>query len=1034
MPKMAILSRARITAFDEGVTVPKSKMTDYLVPDTQRKQFLNTLSKPENRVCYQLLDVNFKLKAKFPPVHKLSKKNKLFLERHLDLPSLDLSKVSPSSLSYYKQKILAFYGWSEFKPEDREGLVNLAVLAVDKQSNREDVLFMLTTHLTNIKKEIPSYRQLADIVGEAFKQFDEKMTSLIKSHMTPYQRSELFSLIHDEEISFSSLKKINQGQRQKDLLEAGGELGIFKKVFLAVEPLLHKIEFTPEAVKSYSNSLEIKTIDWIRKLKDENQLALMLCAFVYDQFNKRQDIGLTQIVRYIKAESNELRNKQRKEKEENEKEVEGANQAVLDTMDSFLGAMSKIIEIADDPGRDSDKKVQDVRHLAKSYTFAEAPELESLHTKFAEHVNNFKLRSGVNHLLFKRARSLKKSIFPILRHLIFDKTYSDKDIYEAVTYYIAAEGEAEVDSAPIDFLSDIDRHLLFHEETGDFSSRYGVLIFVYLQSAFNRRRIYLKYSYNHRPIDVDLLSKDLFDKKYDEYLKLYQLKEYEDCDKWLERIGKEVNALFDLVTELDKAGTNPQLKINNDGSWYLSPDAADFDDSKFIPKILENKQIALYELLAEVEKITGFRKCFKKRPQRHVKRAEAPIKSLLAVAISLGTNTGHNDLAKQSTGITLKMLRDTERDFFNNENIKAANDIIIREISNFALSTIYYFKDDVIFTASDGQKLVVEADSVLSNHSFKYFGKAKGVVLNRLLDETQAFIHGNVIAGGEREAHSMVDAVMKSKRMLFGDGESEKNPKKHQHASDTHGFTNATFGVLFLDSVAFAPRLANMPRLTLLAYENKYKDGNTTNRIAPKSTVRKNLIRKNWKDILRLMATLKSGTVSASNLLKKLHARGNSCEFFEALKEFGSLLKTQHILKMITDEQTRRYVQKMQNRVELGNKLSKAVFHGQNGTLRVSTDEEMERIMLCKHLLINALILWNYISLHDYYYQLEDEEEKRQAILSMQRGSVLAWRHVNKGGRLNWDELNVNSFATPINVLKNIQLVDYNSEKDKNSS
>ncbi|WP_395375788.1 Tn3 family transposase [Marinicella sp. W31] len=99
-------------------------------------------------------------------------------------------------------------------------------------------------------------------------------------------------------------------------------------------------------------------------------------------------------------------------------------------------------------------------------------------------------------------------------------------------------------------------------------------------------------------------------------------------------------------------------------------------------------------------------------------------------------------------------------------------------------------------------------------------------------------------------------------------------------------------------------------------------------------------------------------------------------------------------MNYIDDAQLRRSIQKQLNRVELGQKLSEAVFFARKGQLHVGTPTEMRQAMNCKTLLKNAIILWNYLFLSDYYHDLKSKAEKKIVLESIANGSVISWRHL----------------------------------------
>ena len=66
----------------------------------------------------------------------------------------------------------------------------------------------------------------------------------------------------------------------------------------------------------------------------------------------------------------------------------------------------------------------------------------------------------------------------------------------------------------------------------------------------------------------------------------------------------------------------------------------------------------------------------------------------------------------------------------------------------------------VLHTSSDGQKFEVHVESLNANHSFKYFGKGKGVSVYSFIDERDLLFHSIVFSAAERESAYVIDGLM----------------------------------------------------------------------------------------------------------------------------------------------------------------------------------------------------------------------------------------------------------------------------------
>jgi hypothetical protein len=124
-----------------------------------------------------------------------------------------------------------------------------------------------------------------------------------------------------------------------------------------------------------------------------------------------------------------------------------------------------------------------------------------------------------------------------------------------------------------------------------------------------------------------------------------------------------------------------------------------------------------------------------------------------------------------------------------------------------------------------------------------------------------------------------------------------------------------------------------------------------------------------------------------------------------AFKEFGRIIQTIFILKYYDDLALRQAIEKQLSHVELMNRFSKVVFFGQNQEFQAATKEEQERIILCRSIIQNAIVLWNYLYLSDLLSKVEQQEEIEEIILTVRNSTALTWKHINFIGEYDFTNL-----------------------------
>ena len=162
------------------------------------------------------------------------------------------------------------------------------------------------------------------------------------------------------------------------------------------------------------------------------------------------------------------------------------------------------------------------------------------------------------------------------------------------------------------------------------------------------------------------------------------------------------------------------------------------------------------------------------------------------------------------------------------------------------------------------------------------------------------------------------------------------------------------------------------------------------------------LIQENWEDILRLIVTIKLKHSTASQIFKRLSSYTKQNPIYQALKEFGRIIKTLFILKYYDDLELRQTIEKQLNLVELSNKFAKAVFFGNNQEFQAESKEEQEIIVNCRRLIQNAIIVWNYLYLSKLLMECKEKEKQQDIIKIIQNGSIITWKHVNLHGEYDF--------------------------------
>src|SRR3546814_267844 len=149
--------------------------------------------------------------------------------------------------------------------------------------------------------------------------------------------------------------------------------------------------------------------------------------------------------------------------------------------------------------------------------------------------------------------------------------------------------------------------------------------------------------------------------------------------------------------------------------------------------------------------------------------------------------------------------------------------------------------------------------------------------------------------------------------------------------------------------------------------------------------------------LLRLTTSIRSGTTTASAMLRRLSAYPRQNGLALALREVGRIERSIFMLDWLRDLDLRRRTQAGRNKGEARNALARALFFNQLGELR---DRRFENQTYCAsglNLLVAAIILWNTRYLEQAAGALAIPEDIARHI------TPLGWEHISLTGDYSWN-------------------------------
>ncbi|MCP4206376.1 MAG: transposase, partial [Shimia sp.] len=289
---------------------------------------------------------------------------------------------------------------------------------------------------------------------------------------------------------------------------------------------------------------------------------------------------------------------------------------------------------------------------------------------------------------------------------------------------------------------------------------------------------------------------------------------------------------------------NQHLKIRADDAFHIKTPALDMSETDPLQETFPQRHdVPLAQVLDTIDRHCGMLSAFEHWQQTHIPQTVSrPV--LLAGIMGLGCGIGVRKMARISSRMTENELEHAVNWRFSLDNIRAANDQVLKAMDKMVLPNLYRREADTLHTASDGQKFEVRGESLHASRSFKYFGQGQGVSAYTFVDERHFLWHSLMISAADRESAYVIDGLMRNDVV-----------KSDIHSTDTHGYTEAIFGLTHLLGFSFAPRIKGIGKQILYLFRPKNR-ANPDWKITPDKTINADLIRENWDDLLRLVTTI----------------------------------------------------------------------------------------------------------------------------------------------------------------------------------
>jgi TnpA family transposase len=433
-----------------------------------------------------------------------------------------------------------------------------------------------------------------------------------------------------------------------------------------------------------------------------------------------------------------------------------------------------------------------------------------------------------------------------------------------------------------------------------------------------------------------------------------------DCERYLEERRAVLENALDRVEALAARDELPDATLRDERLRItpLTSSVPEEADALTRQAYALLPHVKITDLLLEVEQWTGFAKHF-----THLKSNEpaADRRLLLAAILADGINLGLARMAESCPGVTYAKLSWLQAWHVREKTYRAALAELVNAQARHPFAAWW---GDCTTSSSDGQRFRAGGRGEAAGEVNARYGNDAGVLFYTHVSDQYAPFPTQVINATVRDATYVLDGLLYH----------EADLKIEEHYTDTAGFTDHVFALMHLLGFRFAPRIRDLADRRLYIEGSAKRYPTLTPLIGGALNLKP--IRAQGEEVLRLAASIRQGTVTASLMLRKLGSYPRQNGLAVALRELGRIERT-----LFT--------------------LARAVFFNRLGELRDRSFENQKHRASGLNLVVAAIVLWNTVYLERAVDALRTHSHPVEDAL-LQHLSPLGWDHINLTGDYTW--------------------------------
>ena len=941
------------TAYPQFTTRPTLKtLTELYTPTPAEVQFARFHARnPTNTLTLTVLLKSFQRLGYFPALADIPSAVVEHVKAYLNVGKR--IKLTPATSSIYRfQKLIrAHLGVAPYSIEAQQIVVAAVTQAALTKDYPADLVNVAIEELIKSRYELPAFSTLDQLAMTVRYNTHERLFEQVSTKLCEADKKYLDQLLRPQSEEAKMTLNLLKAPPKKATLSHIKELQAkFESLMTFAYAQRILLDLTPAKIKYFAAQAQVFDIAELTEIHPAKRWTFLVCLIYRAQVKCRDHLADMFLKRMLgihnraKTRLVELREQH------------------LATTESMLGIFGEVL----------DASAQKPSHATLGKQVLEILNAHGGAQTLLEQCKQVSPYSTKNHLplMWPFFAPYRKSIFRMVRSLDIRSTSQDQSLIEALNFLLDHEDRrsqylpADLD---LSFISAQWRQLVYaHDGEKEVLVRrqLEVCLFSYLATELKTGDACVPGSENYADFRDQLLS-------------------WEECQPLLEQYCQELgipstssgfvkhlkDQLTQLANEVDQiCKDDPQITINQDNKPSLKRLTAAPKSKSAVQlekKILEKlPERSVLDILSNVQHWVNWTRHFGPLSGSESKLSN-PIERYLFTTFGYATNLGPNETARHTRGkMSAHMLSYVHRRHFTTQKIEAAIRDIINAYSRLKLPLCWGTGKQA---AADGSKFEIYDNNLISEYHIRYGGYG-GIAYHHVSDQYIAlFTH--FISCGVWEAVYILDGLIKN--------QSDIQPDT-LHA-DTQGQCAPAFALSYLLGIQLMPRIRNWQGLSFFRpssdavyeYIDPLFDKNANWR----------LIEMHWQDLMRVVLSIREGKMLPSTILRRLNSNSKKNRLYHAFEALGQVVRTQFLLRYISERALRRQVTECTNKVEGYNKFLDWLFFGKEGVITENDPDQQEKQLKYLELVSSAVILQNTVDisiavrkLHEEGYVIKQED------------------------------------------------------------